>query len=81
MHSEALTQTLDATAQRELLRALDGLRYGTVEITVHNAPIVQIGRRDQARFDDATAHQGSHQSSFSRPDREDEKSLITDLQL
>jgi hypothetical protein len=43
---------LDVLAQRELERALAGLRFGTVEITVHNARIVQIERREKVRLDD-----------------------------
>ncbi|HEY0975321.1 MAG TPA: DUF2292 domain-containing protein [Solimonas sp.] len=52
MSLEAPTRPLDANAQRELLRALDGLRFGTVEITVHNGRIVQIERREKVRLDD-----------------------------
>ena len=29
--------------------ALDGLRYGSVEITVHNARVVQIERKERFR--------------------------------
>ena len=29
--------------------ALEGLRYGSVEITVHNARVVQIGRKERFR--------------------------------
>ncbi len=70
MSSEAQTHTLDAAAQRELLRALVGLRFGTVEITVHNGRIVQIERREKVRLDEATSHQG-HQNlnTITRTDR------------
>lgn len=33
-----------------LLRMLDGLRYGSIEITVHDAIVVQIERRDKIRI-------------------------------
>jgi hypothetical protein len=32
-------------------RALDGIRFGSVEITVHDARIVQIERREKTRFE------------------------------
>jgi hypothetical protein len=37
-------------AQRELLRAIAGLRYGTVEATMHDGRIVQIERREKIRL-------------------------------
>lgn len=33
-------------------RALAGLRYGSVEITVHNARVVQIERKERFRPED-----------------------------
>lgn len=32
-------------------RALEGIRFGSVEITVHDAKIVQIERREKIRFE------------------------------
>lgn len=34
-----------------ILNSLKGLEYGTVEITVHNAKIVQIERSEKRRFE------------------------------
>ena len=34
-----------------LQQALAGLRYGSVEITVHNARVVQIERRERFRLE------------------------------
>lgn len=34
----------------EILAALKGLRYGTVEITVHDSRVVQIDRHERRRF-------------------------------
>ena len=34
-----------------LLRALEGLRFGSVEIVVHDGRIVQIERRERVRFE------------------------------
>ena len=35
---------------REILEALRGLRFGSVEITVHDCRVVQIERREKVRF-------------------------------
>lgn len=40
----------EADVQRELLRSIASLRFGTVEVTVHNGRIVQIERREKIRF-------------------------------
>lgn len=40
----------DETAVRELLDALRDLRYGSVEIVVHDGRIVQIERREKVRL-------------------------------
>ncbi len=36
---------------RTVLRALRGLRFGSVEIVVHEGRVVQIERRERVRFD------------------------------
>ena len=35
----------------QVLQALDGIQYGSVEIVIHNAQIVQIVRTERVRFD------------------------------
>ena len=35
---------------REIARALQGLRFGAVEITVHNGQVVQIERKEKFRL-------------------------------
>ena len=40
--------------EREILRAVREIRYGSVEITVHDARIVQIERREKVRVGDRT---------------------------
>jgi hypothetical protein len=35
---------------REILEALKNLKYGTVEIVVHDGRVVQIDRHDRRRF-------------------------------
>lgn len=38
-------------AIKTILQALNGLRYGSVEITVHESRIVQIERKEKFRLD------------------------------
>lgn len=39
-----------------VLEALQGIRYGAVEITIHDGRIVQIERREKLRLDQAPVH-------------------------
>jgi hypothetical protein len=41
---------LDSLAQR-ILRALDGIHYGSVEIVVHDSRVVQIERKEKLRLE------------------------------
>jgi hypothetical protein len=43
-------QTLDEESIERILRALDGLEYGSVQITVHDSKITQIERTEKHRF-------------------------------
>jgi hypothetical protein len=45
-------QSLPAQLSAELARQLDGLRYGTIELSVHDGRIVQIERREKIRLPD-----------------------------
>jgi hypothetical protein len=38
-------------AREKVLRALRGIRYGSVEITIHDSRIVQIERKEKVRLD------------------------------
>jgi len=38
---------------REVARAIEQLRYGSVEITVHDSRVTQIERREKVRFSQA----------------------------
>ena len=40
----------EAGLVREIHKALKGLRYGAVEITVHNGQVVQIERKEKFRL-------------------------------
>lgn len=37
--------------EREVLRAIKSIRYGSVEIIVHDSRVVQIERKEKVRFD------------------------------
>ncbi|WP_462380483.1 sulfur starvation response protein OscA [Pseudomonas sp. Marseille-QA0892] len=44
----------EATILREIQNALRDLRFGSVEITVHNAHVVQIERKEKFRLQTPT---------------------------
>lgn len=37
---------------KEIIEALNSLKYGHIHITVHNSKIVQIDKTEKSRFDD-----------------------------
>ena len=43
-------KTDQRSVEEAILETVRGLRYGSVEITVHNAQVVQIERREKLRF-------------------------------
>jgi hypothetical protein len=45
----------EASILREIQSALQGLRFGSVEITVHNAQVVQIERKEKFRLQNQPA--------------------------
>lgn len=47
----------EASTLREIARVLQGLRFGAVEITVHNGQIVQIERKEKIRLQAANSRQ------------------------
>jgi hypothetical protein len=44
---------------RELREALRSIRYGTIEIVIHDGRVVQLERREKIRFDPAATDQRS----------------------
>ncbi|HVR96907.1 MAG TPA: YezD family protein [Thermoanaerobaculia bacterium] len=38
-------------AEREILHALREIRYGSLEITIHDSRVVQIERREKVRLE------------------------------
>ena len=49
--SPAQSPPLAGEPERELLRAVREMDFGTVEVTVHQSRIVQITRSEKVRFD------------------------------
>jgi hypothetical protein len=42
---------------RELWQALRGIRYGAIELVIHDGRVVQLERREKVRFDiEVTEH-------------------------
>jgi hypothetical protein len=51
---EAQNRISDATEQElehQILFALKGIRYGSVEIVIHDSKVVQIERKEKFRFE------------------------------
>jgi hypothetical protein len=46
----SLKQHLDQTVMEKITSLLEGLEYGTVQITVHDSQITQIDRLEKYRF-------------------------------
>lgn len=47
--SQANAQTKPALAQ-EILKAIESVRFGSIEITVHEGRVTQIEKREKVRF-------------------------------
>lgn len=45
--------------EQEILQAIRGISYGSVEVVIHNSKIVQILRKEKVRFDQHVAAKGS----------------------
>lgn len=45
------TTTLDEETAARILAAIRSLRYGAVEVTVHDARVVQIDRKERIRVE------------------------------
>lgn len=61
--SSAQTKNLfDSALTQQILQTVRGIRYGSVEIIVHDGRIVQIERREKLRFEPATVARPRHES-------------------
>ena len=47
--SQPATQAKSTVAQ-EILRAIESVRFGSIEITVHEGRVTQIEKREKVRF-------------------------------
>jgi hypothetical protein len=51
------TPPLPAALLRELWQALRAIRYGAIELVIHDGRVVQLERREKVRFDiEVTSH-------------------------
>jgi hypothetical protein len=48
--SNEAEQAKQKRLQEEILRAVKDVRYGSVEITIHDSEVVQVERREKIRF-------------------------------
>jgi hypothetical protein len=44
-----------ADVAKQIAAALQGIRFGSVEITIHESRIVQVERKEKLRFDSKSA--------------------------
>jgi hypothetical protein len=54
-HSEDASELQSERLTDKILRALSGIRYGSVEIIVHEGRVVQIERTEKLRLDPASS--------------------------
>lgn len=57
---------LAETVTRQIARCLAGLRFGSVELTIHDGRIVQIERREKLRLDPISAPPAAATTPFDR---------------
>jgi hypothetical protein len=50
-HSERSHQDADHSIDQAIRQALKGIRFGSVEIIIHDSKVVQIERREKLRLD------------------------------
>jgi hypothetical protein len=48
--SETMTTELTKEIELEILSAIRNIRYGSVEIVIHNSKVVQIERKEKVRL-------------------------------
>jgi hypothetical protein len=51
-HTSNLDKEWSPDIEQQILRAVKNVRYGSVEIIIHDSKIVQIERKEKIRFDD-----------------------------
>lgn len=54
-HIDQLDGQKQRSIEQAILLALKGIRYGSVEIIVHDSKVVQIERKEKTRFDSTSS--------------------------
>jgi hypothetical protein len=49
-------QALPPALARELVEALRSIRFGAIELVIHDGRVVQLERREKVRFDTELTH-------------------------
>ncbi len=50
-HSNGVVDETHRQLTQQILRALEEIRYGSVEIVIHDSKVVQIERKEKIRID------------------------------
>lgn len=58
MTQKALEEEANQKVLQEVLRAIQSVRFGAVEIVIHDSKVVQIERREKVRFDNDSGKRG-----------------------
>ncbi len=51
METQSVSVWDGSEVEREILKALRDIQYGSVEITIHDSKVVQVERTEKVRFD------------------------------
>ena len=54
----ALPTPKEREIEQEILRTVKGIRYGSVEIVIHDSQVVQVERKEKVRFEKDTPTKG-----------------------
>lgn len=46
-----MTQQVPTDIEKQILSAIAGIKYGAVEVLIHDSRVVQIERSEKTRFD------------------------------
>lgn len=46
-----MTTTLPSNVEQQILSAIQGIRFGAVEVLIHDSRVVQIERSEKTRLD------------------------------
>ncbi|WP_201024038.1 YezD family protein [Paenibacillus sp. 32O-W] len=60
-----IANEINAEWLQKIKEKIEGLQYGTVQVTIHSGKIVQIDRTERTRFDKLSSRPLSAQNSYS----------------